>query len=66
MPNYLGAALDAYQRGKLLNSSDGLSAVPSGYGTEYDQLFANNPYRNLTYKKTKSRNKILPTSFLIS
>ena len=63
MPNYLGAALDAYQRGKLLNSSDGLSAVPSGYGTEYDQLFANNPYRNLTYKKTGWQNFISALGF---
>lgn len=30
----------------------GLGSAPSGYGTEYDQLFAQNPYRNLTYNKS--------------
>lgn len=26
--------------------------APSGYGDQYDQLFANNPYRNLNYNQT--------------
>lgn len=30
----------------------GLGPAPSGYGDEYDQLFASNPYRNLNYKKS--------------
>lgn len=30
----------------------GLGAAPSGYGELYDELFANNPYRNLHYNKT--------------
>lgn len=30
----------------------GLGAPPSGYGALYDQLFANNPYRNLNYNKS--------------
>ena len=63
MPNFLGAALDAFQRGKVLNSSDGLSSVPSGYGAEYDQLFANNPYRNLTYKKSGWQNFLSALGF---
>lgn len=36
--------------GRVSNSSIG--PAPSGYGSEYDQLFANNPYRNLTYKES--------------
>lgn len=30
----------------------GLGEPPSGYGSEYDRLFQNNPYRNLTYNKS--------------
>lgn len=48
----VGSALDLYRRGKEVSSSDFLGDVPSGYGAEYDQLFANNPYRNLSYKNT--------------
>lgn len=29
-----------------------LGPAPSGYGADYDALFANNPYRNLTYNKS--------------
>lgn len=34
----------------------GLGPAPSGYGAEYDQLFANNPYRNLTYRRSAMQN----------
>lgn len=30
----------------------GQGAAPSGYGSEYDKLFAANPYRNLSYKES--------------
>lgn len=30
----------------------GLGPAPTGYGSQYDQLFAQNPYRNLTYNKS--------------
>lgn len=30
----------------------GLGPAPSGYGTLYDSLFENNPYRNLNYNKS--------------
>lgn len=38
----------------LLNQERGtdLGPAPSGYGEEYDKLFANNPYRNLTYNQS--------------
>lgn len=39
--------LSTYERD---NSSIG--SAPSGYGREYDQLFANNPYRDLTYHES--------------
>lgn len=29
-----------------------LGSAPSGYGADYDQMFAANPYRNQTYKKS--------------
>lgn len=32
--------------------SANLGAAPSGYGSEYDRLFQNNPYRNLQYHET--------------
>lgn len=44
-------AIATIQRESGLTSA-GLGPAPSGYGTEYDQLFANNPYRNLTYNKS--------------
>lgn len=37
--------------GAILNSSS-MSVAPSGYGSDYDKLFASNPYRNLNYKKS--------------
>lgn len=63
MPSLFRAAIDDYQRGSILDSSDGLGAVPSGYGAEYDQLFAKNPYRNLTYKKSGWQNLLSALGF---
>lgn len=34
------------------NTTAGLGDAPSGYGADYDQMFAANPYRNQTYNKS--------------
>lgn len=34
------------------DASEVVSSAPSGYGDDYDQLFANNPYRNLQYNES--------------
>lgn len=34
------------------DGSVGLGPAPSGYGDEYDRLFASNPYRDLTYNRS--------------
>lgn len=35
--------------GTTVENNDSIGDAPSGYGSEYDQLFANNPYRNMDY-----------------
>lgn len=45
-------AIDTIDKASKLNRGTGLGDAPSGYGSEYDTLFAQNPYRNLTYNKS--------------
>ena len=40
-----------------------LGSAPSGYGSQYDQLFSANPYRNLTYKKSWWQNLLSDMGF---
>lgn len=46
----LNAASQLVQLGH--SQGTGLGSPPSGYGADYDALFAANPYRNLTYKQS--------------
>lgn len=44
----------------ILNSG---TTSPSGFGSQYDRLFANNPYRNLTYRKSLWQNFLSSLGF---
>lgn len=54
MPNPISTLLGMGRASSLMseNSPVDVGAAPSGYGADYDQLFAANPYRNLTYRQT--------------
>lgn len=59
----IDAAMDLNARGKMINASDYMGVVPSGYGSEYDTLFSNNPYRNLSYRKSGWQNLVSALGF---